>query len=383
MVRNSNEVIVLGAGLSGLLLTQRLVTHGPKDLHITLVDPNFNPTPARTWCFWGEIPDALRGRIDRTWRQLLLRHGDREVLGTLRRQPYHMIAADRWVPAVLSELAACPRVRFVRDSARAVRDEEDGATVFLAGRSLRARTVFRSAPARARPARLVQHFGGWEIQTHRPSFDPSTVTFMDFDRRFTDGTAFYYVLPIASDRALVEYTVISERPWARAEYDRHVRRYIETNVKSAWNVHRTEYGSIPLDVAPPQQVAGRHVINIGRAAGLSKASTGYTLRRIVDQTEHLVSSLVAEGQPTALPLSAGRFAWYDRVLLDVLQQQPALGPEIFYRLFQFHPFDRVLSFLDEKTWLGQEALLFATLPIEPFVRAAVGERPALPYRATT
>lgn len=383
MVGSSNKVIIVGAGLSGLLLTQRLLARGPDHLQVTLIDPKFDETPARTWCFWGDIPDALRGRVDRTWHQLSIRDGQREVRGRLERQAYHMLAADHFVSTTLNELRACPRVRLVRDTVRAVNDENDGATVYLGDRSLKANAVFQSAPARSGGAHLLQHFGGWEIETDRPSFDPTTVTLMEFDSTFEHGTAFYYVLPIAADRALIEYTVISERRLARAAYDRQVRRYIDANVSGSWRVRRTEYGSIPLDPTPPRQVAGRHVFNIGRAAGLSKASTGYTLRRIIDQTEHLVSTLSTEGAPTAFAVGAGRFAWYDRVLLDVLQRHPAMGPEIFYRLFSNNPFDRVLAFLDEKTWVGQEMLLFAALPVGPFVRSALGDRHALPSRATT
>ena len=42
---------------------------------------------------------------------------------------------------------------------------------------------------------LRQHFGGWEVTTQRPIFDPHVATLMDFDTEQFGATAFFYVLP--------------------------------------------------------------------------------------------------------------------------------------------------------------------------------------------
>jgi lycopene beta-cyclase len=57
---------------------------------------------------------------------------------------------------------------------------------------------------------LLQHFKGWVIETPQPVFNSGTATFMDFSINQQYGTTFMYVLPIAPNKALVEYTLFTE-----------------------------------------------------------------------------------------------------------------------------------------------------------------------------
>ena len=55
----------------------------------------------------------------------------------------------------------------------------------------------------------------------------------------------------------------------------------------------------------------------------------------------------------------------------VLRDHPQKGKEIFNRLFQRNSSDRILRFLDEKTTILQEVKLLLSLPILPFLFAAI------------
>jgi lycopene beta-cyclase len=111
------------------------------------------------------------------------------------------------------------------------------------------------------------------------------------------------------------------------------------------------------------------VVNMGTMGGLTKPSTGYTFTRIHRHCASIVSRLEQGHQPVVEGESQYRFRVYDTMLLYILEHQPAMGKQIFHDLFQRNHYDRVLTFLEEKTHPLQELAIFATLPYAPFLRS--------------
>lgn len=85
---------------------------------------------------------------------------------------------------IFDAASAHPNVRFVAQDIVDIRDDRDGGVIALPEGELRAPMVFQSARLspgdRDTPVRhpLRQHFGGWEVVTERPVFDPQVVTLM-------------------------------------------------------------------------------------------------------------------------------------------------------------------------------------------------------------
>jgi lycopene beta-cyclase len=263
----------------------------------------------------------------------------------------------------------------VKGSVRSIRNlSEHSACVQTDRELLVGRWVFQSIlrPAPVTPTRsaLLQHFGGWEVETEEPLFDPSTFTLMDFTVEQRGAVAFRYVLPTAPNRALVEHTIFSPERQPREAYDHELSTFLDRRT-TGYRIVRTEYGAIPMrDGVLPQQ-SGACVFNLGTVGGMTKPTTGYTFLRIQEQVESLVQGLVTTGRPTPLPDRPRRFAWYDQLLLQILTGTPHLGRSIFSRLFQAQSTEEILTFLDERSTPLQEAKLFWSLPWAPFLQAAV------------
>ena len=100
---------------------------------------------------------------------------------------------------------------------------------------------------------------------------------------------------------------------------------------------------------------------------MTKPTTGYTFRRTLQQVDHLATTLARQARPEPLPPPAPRFAFYDRLLLKLLREQPQEASEVFLRLFGSNRFERVFAFLDERTSSIAEARLIASLPFGPFL----------------
>lgn len=388
MSRFDADLIIAGAGCAGLSALSNVLRSPARNRRIVVVDRDFEPGDERTWAFWGTSNAPFAHLADRRWDRVLVRFPGWEATGRLRRphadrptgrRTYMRVRQRDYDREVLDEAAARPNVRFVAQDIVDISDGDDGGVIHLPEGELRAPVVLQSArlsPSdRDQPVRhpLRQHFGGWEVRTEHPVFDPQVVTLMDFDTDQHDGVAFFYVLPDAPDHALIEHTLFSLEPRERAFYDSHVRAQLEQLGAGEVTVTRTEYGSIPMEERPLSQRWGDHVWNIGTVGGMTKPTTGYTFQRIHAQTRHLVSTWATDGVPSPRPRAPWRYGFADRTLLHILHHHPERGRPIFERLFRTTTIDDVLSFLDEDTTLAQDAAMMAKLPLLPFLRAGATE----------
>ena len=395
--RHDADLIIAGAGCAGLSALWHVMRSVGRDRRIVVIDRDFEPVDDRTWSFWGNLTMPFASLADRTWDQVRVRFPGWESTQQLRgpawpgeptRRSYMRVRRRDYDIAILEQARQRHNVRFVAHDIVDIRDEPDGGVVGFGEGELRAPMVLQSAhlspDAKAAAVRhpLRQHFGGWEVRTERPVFDPDVVTLMDFDTQQHDGTSFFYVLPDQPDHALVEHTMFSLDPRPDEFHDDQIRARLVTLGVGDVSIERREYGSIPMEDRSLGQRWGAHIWNIGTVGGRTKPTTGYTFQRIHAQTRQLVDGWASGRGPQPLPGAPARFGFADRVLLNILHHHPDLGRPIFERLFLTTSIDDVLTFLDEQSSLAADARMMSRLPLSPFVRAAVAELRASTTRAT-
>ena len=382
------DLIIAGAGCAGLSALWHALHSSGRDQRILVIDRSFEPVDDRTWAFWGTPTTPFASLADRTWDQVRVRFPGWESTQQLRgpqwpvestRRSYTRVRRRDYDRAILDEARRRPNVRFIAQDIVDIRDEPTGGVVQLAEGEVRAPVVFQSArhspDGEAAPVRhpLRQHFGGWEVRTERPVFDPSVVTLMDFDTRQHDGTSFFYVLPEQRDRALVEHTMFSLEPRSDEFHDCQIRARLDAMGAGDVTIERREYGSIPMEDRSLAQRWGDHIWNIGTVGGRTKPTTGYTFQRIHAQTRHLVDGWASGRALQPLADAPARFAFADRILLNILHRHPEQGRPIFERLFRTTSIDDVLTFLDEQSTPAADARMMGRLPWTPFLRAACSE----------
>ena len=82
--------------------------------------------------------------------------------------------------------------------------------------------------------------------------------------------------------------------------------------------------------------------------------------------------LLQQGKwPKSDALRKRRFHLYDRILLKVLNAREISGDIIFSQLFKRNPASEILDFLNEKTSLVRELRIIASVPVFPFLKAAI------------
>lgn len=387
---HTSEVVVVGGGAAGLSLAHRLTETGAAT--VTVVEPPDGPLrpPERTWCYWDHGTGDFDEAVTASWSRLRV-HGADGGAVTVDPAPlrYRMLRSAQFERLVHSRLARSPGGHVLRATAHTVRDVSGGAEVRCTepdGRTLtlRARHVFDSRPLRGLPparTHLLQHFRGWFVRTDAERFDPAVADLMDFRvPQPRHGLAFGYVLPLAPDRALVEYTEFSRVPLTTTAYESALGHYSRDVLGlGAFTVEAAEQGVIPMTDARFPRRTGDAVFRIGTAGGATRPATGYTFAAVQRQSRAIAAAL-RDGRAT-VPAPHGRRALaMDAVLLRALDTGRIEGPAFFTGLFRRTPAERLLRFLDGATSPWEEWGIGLRTPVGPMLRTAV-ELPFLPRRS--
>lgn len=373
------DYLIVGGGAAGLSLAYHL-SQEPRlaDKTVLLIEPEAKDQNDRTWSFWTAEPHLFEAVVAHEWRQIAFRSpGFERVIG-LGPYRYQMIRGLDFYAFVRRALAANPRFTLQRGTVDALANTPAGVRAHGSGGTATARYGFDSRPpAMVRnPAKhryLLQHFVGWEVETDADAFDPAVVEFMDFRGPQHHEARFVYVLPFGPRRALVEYTLFSETPLPRAEYENHIAEYLQHTLglkPAQYRVVAEEAGAIPMTDHPLPARAGAHIVNLGTRGGRAKPSTGYAFRRIQAHSARLVAALAATGR---LPADATGDRWqfhlFDTLLLDIMQRRGETTRDIFRQLFARNPVARIFRFLDETTsWADNLRVMHSVAP-GPFLRS--------------
>jgi lycopene beta-cyclase len=376
------DIIIAGAGAAGLSLLWHILNSDSEEIRsssILVADRSFTPANDKTWCFWDTDTMPFDNLIHHTWNQLDVKAHNQLFSSNMDKYKYHCIRSKDYAEKILKMARDHSNVTLLETGITDFGNDENGLGYMLTcGEKLTAPWIFQSAlkPPGFDRAKvdmsLMQHFLGWEIESSKPIFNPDKATLMDFDVNQEYGVAFMYLLPFTEHKALLEYTLFSSNILTDAQYESAIQSYLNTVLnlqEDDYTIVRKEKGVIPMEDRRYSTRWSERVYNTGTVGGLTKPSTGYTFTRIQQQSAEIVKALEQNKQPELRAASEYRFRVYDMMLLYLLETSPDTSVVIFRELFKRNTFDRILTFLEEKTSFPQELRIFASLPYMPFFRA--------------
>jgi lycopene beta-cyclase len=373
------DYIIVGAGAAGLSLLIHFIKSGKfSDKKILVIDKDNKKSNDRTWCFWEKEPGIFDDIIYKRWDYLNFYSENFEKQLDIRPYTYKLIRGIDFYNYCFNEINQQQNIVFIQATIDKISSDENETYVLIEGKKIATQYIFNSVlfskpQLKSNQYWLLQHFKGWIIKTEQPNFNPEVATLMDFRTNQDRGTAFYYVLPFAPDKALVEYTLFSSQLLSPKEYDDALRSYIQEQLKiDTYSICEEEFGSIPMtNFNFPRRV--HNIINIGTAGGQTKGSSGYTFRFIQKHSQLIVEGLVRTNNPLSLTKEKKRHLFYDSILLDVLIHHRLEGRKIFQCLFEKNSVSLVLKFLDNETFLKEDIQIIKSLPTLPFLKAAINQ----------
>lgn len=369
------DYIFTGGGCAGLSTALHMSRLGLGQKRILIIDQDEKKSNDRTWCYWSKGEHPFPSLVHRSWNQLQFADDSGIRSSAMRGYQYHLVRGEDFYKMALSELSQNPNIHFLQQRVDNIITEETCAKVWAGNQIFTADYVLNSIVSRKRQVPkegdyfLYQHFMGWWIESESADFTVDTATLMDFRTPQHGEARFFYVLPLTPKRALVEFTVFSQQLLEDKAYRKALENYLEKHLAiEDFSVEEEEFGVIPMTNGSLAGNYGSRVIPIGTAGGAVKPTTGYAFLKIQRQAENLAIQLL-NGEKGKIAKQSRRFRFYDNLLLHILEKEGKGAAKIFSALFKNNNMARVLTFLGERSHLGQELVIFSSLPFAPFLRA--------------
>jgi len=323
------DIAIIGGGAAGLNCAMELAH---SKLSVCLIEKETKDSNDRTWCYWEKGPGKFDHILFNSWEKINFYAKSEMERLDLQGYQYKMIRSADFYKYAHSIISQAPNIDCVKAEVRGVTESPEEVIIQTNGEKVRTAKLLNSVildkPDLAKYNYLVQHFGGWFIETEKDAFDEDTCTFMDFRIEQENDTRFFYVLPYDKRRALVEIAVFSNDVMDMKAYDATIQDYLDKFIQPGkFTIEEKEIGQIPMTDYPFHKESTARHIKIGTAGGWVKSSSGYAFKRIVDRAELLVEGLLQD--KIVDTSSSGFHRWMDSVMLKVIAQNYSGGKEIF------------------------------------------------------
>lgn len=373
------DYIITGGGCAGLSLVYHLLHSSLQSKRILIIERLPKTENDRTWCFWENGEGPFESIVCQRWEHLWIYQGNVAQRLDILPYRYKMIRGIDFYKKVEDTIRQFPNVERVYAMVEQITDTAGGVVVKAGDHTYSAAWCFNSILFNTIPREqynyLDQHFCGWFIQTKHAAFRTDEAILMDFRTPQHGESRFLYVLPTAATEALVEVAIFSNQHLSVSGYDEIIGKYLKEQWPQLehYNIVAKEMGIIPMTDYPFRQNDGR-IIHIGTAGGDTKGSTGYTFHRIQKRTSAIVKNLEENHSPVFKGgMWKKRFAWYDSMLLRVLEAGYYPGDILFQKLFARNSPQTVLRFLNDESTVKEEIRIIVTLPVFPFLKAMFKE----------
>ena len=294
----SENMVILGAGLSGLLTAWRCLELNPK-LKITLIDANSEIAGDHTWSFNlndidTELQKWVRPFIAHQWEAYDVKFPTRQRTLNIT----YCTGNSETLKSCVRPLIDSGRLTLKLNS-RVQDINED--TVFLeGGEEIQSALILDARGFEPNPERYLgyQKFVGHVIRTEQPHGVERPII-MDATVPQLGGYRFVYCLPYSDTELLVEDTYYTDGADMKSqEVDARIRDYIESQLNiTSYEVARRETGILPITIAIKPDVYAP--MSIGIRGGYYHAVTGYSFpdaAKVADKLAHQILSLVNGGQ---------------------------------------------------------------------------------------
>ena len=347
------DYIIIGGGCSGLSLAYELeVNNKLVNKTLAIIEPREIYNRDKTWSFWKTFNHKFDDCIIKSWNNFSINTTSSSLELRSEKFPYQSVDSDLFYKKINSKLSLNKNIEFYKDI-----KEISTINSF----------IFNSVPeSRSDKSKLWQHFQGIEIETNKDIFDDEIINLMDFNCEQKNNVHFFYTLPFAKNKALIETTWLSSLDnSALTNYDTQLKNYINEDLGiKKYVIKYKEIGAIPLFY--PLNSRKKNKINIGAAGGMTRLSTGYTFLNIQEHSKYICENISNIEQAEIYTLKK-KYKFLDNIFLKVLKKHPGIMPDIFFKMFKGSS-DTVIKFLSNKSNFFEDLLIILKMPKWIFIK---------------
>ena len=287
--KNTQDInfVVVGAGLSGLILAWRCLSSNP-NVSIIIIDSNHIIGGDHTWSFnISDIESSLH-----EWIEPFIAHSwekyDVKFMSFSRRLNIRYCTGNsNSLRACVEPFIKSGRLKLILDTEVVKLTSSDVTT--SSGKVVTGDYIFDARGFTSDDSIKIgiQKFYGKTIET----IDPHNLKYpviMDATVSQYDGYRFIYCLPFSKNQILIEDTYYSDGlNFDQAKYNKRIDEYIEANNWTEHKVIRVEKGVLPITLAVDSKLVGKRgvkynePIEIGMRGNFYHPVTGYSFPEAV------------------------------------------------------------------------------------------------------
>ncbi|MDB9760543.1 lycopene cyclase family protein [Pelagibacteraceae bacterium] len=348
------DYIIIGGGCSGLSLAYEFeVNNKLKNKSLAIIEPRTEYKRDKTWSFWKTINHNFEDCVIKSWNNFSINTSSKSLELKAKNFPYQAINSELFYEKINKTLSKNKNIHFFKNINQ-----------INTGNSF----IFNSVAAPILDkSKLWQHFQGVEIEIEKNIFDTEIINLMDFNCEQRGNVHFFYTLPFAKNKALIETTWISKLDNINLrDYDSQIEKYIKNNLGiKNYKINYKEKGAIPLFY--PTCTSENKKINIGSAGGMTRLSTGYTFLNIQEHSKYIREN-INKIERIKIFVIGKKYRFLDNIFLKVLEKYPEKMPDIFLKMFVGSA-DTVVKFLSNKSNIFEDLLIILKMPKWIFIKS--------------
>ncbi len=347
------DYIIIGGGCAGLSLAYELEIHNKlKEKKIAIIEPRDEYIRDKTWSFWKVFSHNFEDCVKKSWSNFTINLPNKTKHVECQKTPYQTIDSGLFYNKIISKLKLNKNIIFFRN----INEVNKSNSI-----------IFNSVPQNDdQKGNLWQHFCGVEIETDKEFFDDEIFNLMDFACDQRSKVHFFYTLPFAKNKALVETTWISELDnHTIKDYDEQIYDYLNNhlNIRN-FKINYKEIGAIPL--FKQKNIKKLNEINIGSTGGMTRLSTGYTFLNIQEQSKYIRENIDNINKVKLFKINK-KYDFLDNIFLRVLKKNSSEMGNVFYKMFNSSP-STAINFLSNKSNLFEDLEVISKMPKWMFIK---------------
>lgn len=362
------DLIILGAGCSGLALAQQLALQQYTG-SVLLLDKRSSYENDKTWCFWANESNPWYHHAKYKWHYGLFSDCQNQwVTHHYQDKHYCCLPSKHFYDRCLLDTAQQNITLHLNSTVTNVTEHQDYVAVDCDDEHYRASHVVdtRYLP-QGQDALLYQRFFGQEVLLETPLEKADKPRLMANLSHSNEGLNFYYILPFSPHHVLIEPTGFHQFPTSPDAMRTLIPGICEQEGISIRSVLREESGILPMGLNQQKQ-ASQRIIHAGIAGGALRASTGYGFLSIQRWATECASRLIRDGVVADIKLAPSLQTLMDSIFLEVIRREPKLAPSLLMTMTNcLHP-DQFSRFMTEDITMKHWFTIIKHLPKLPFLR---------------
>jgi len=360
VTKDSNfDIIIIGAGVSGMILANELLSRTNKK--VLIIEKREEFSYDKNLCFWSKPKNLVTDIANNKWDKIAVYFNGEKKICESNDIKYLRLNSKTFFKFFINKFKRNKKISLKMNcSLKKIKYSANKIIVETTKGIYKSDIVFDSSLNKKdlKRVKLFQHFKGIEIKTSKPVFKKNEVILMDIqDKR--DIFNFIYLLPFSKNRALVESTYFSSEIYDKEIYMRDIKKYIHEKFKiNRFHCKYEEFGIIPMGKIVRNN--SKNIFKIGVAGNWNRLSTGYSLQNAFIYSKQIVDQILNNNPPRIKEKYLLNFL--DNIFCNFVLTQPHNVKKFFKSFFFKNKLIDIVNFLNSTSNLVNIIRIIISLP---------------------